>query len=379
MSAANAAAGTPHPKARVLVVDDEPGVLESIAGVLTDEGYATITASNGVDGLELFDTERPDMVLLDIWLPDRDGLEVLRALRERDPEARVVMISGHGTVSTAVKAIKMGAQHYLEKPVSYEQLVETVEATLADEGDDGAPVDEGADRRSRIQTEMTPPPTLSLVKSGRKHQRTIRQSTVIYGLGLHSGKRTGMVLQPLPPNSGLHFLTLPSETLIAGHVGSVADTSYATTLSRHGESIKTVEHLLSALHAYGVTNLLVKVHGEVPVLDGSALEFCKVLEEAGVEGQRTARKELVVDREIIVGEGEKQLKLEPYDGFRVSYQMRYPPPIGEQFFDFDLDSPERYKLEIAPARTFGFVKDAQMIAELGLGSGGPARQPHLGR
>ena len=370
MNAATPARNDPPIRGRVLIVDDEPGVLESIAGVLDDEGYATITAANGVDGLALFDAERPDLVLLDIWLPDRDGLEVLRALRERDPEARVVMISGHGTVSTAVKAIKMGAQHYLEKPISYEQLVETVEGALEVAGADAAAAEDGADRRSRIEDELTPPPLLSQVKTGRKHQRTIRQSTVIYGLGLHSGKRTGMVLQPLPPNSGIHFLTLPTETLLPGHVGSVADTSYATTLSRHGESVRTVEHLLSALHAYGLTNLLIKVHGEVPVLDGSALEFCKVLEEAGVEGQRTARKELVVDREIVVGEGEKQLKLEPYDGFRVSYHMRYPPPIGEQSFDFELDAPERYKAEIAPARTFGFVKDAQMIAELGLGSGG---------
>ncbi|MEM8934277.1 MAG: response regulator, partial [Acidobacteriota bacterium] len=198
MSAAKAAVRTPPAKGRVLIVDDEPGVLESIAGVLDDEGYSTLTASNGVEGLELFEAERPDMVLLDIWLPDRDGLEVLRALRERDPEARVVMISGHGTVSTAVKAIKMGAHHYLEKPVSYEQLVETVDSVLTVDGDEPAATDDGADRRSRIEDEMTPPPMLSMIKSGRKHQRTIRQSTVIYGLGLHSGKRTGMVLQPLP-------------------------------------------------------------------------------------------------------------------------------------------------------------------------------------
>jgi UDP-3-O-acyl-N-acetylglucosamine deacetylase len=80
-----------------------------------------------------------------------------------------------------------------------------------------------------------------------------------------------MVIQPLPPDTGIHFITLPSGVTMPAHVSSVAETDYATTLTRDGEIIRTVEHLLSALHACGVTNLLVKVHGEIPVLDGSAL------------------------------------------------------------------------------------------------------------
>jgi UDP-3-O-acyl N-acetylglucosamine deacetylase len=187
---------------------------------------------------------------------------------------------------------------------------------------------------------------------------------------LHSGKRTAMVLQPLPPSSGIHFLTLPAETVIPAHVGRVADTDYATTLSADGENIKTVEHLLSALHARGVTNLLIKVHGEIPVLDGSAVEFCRVLEEAGVESQKVARQELVIDRKYEVGQGEKRLTIEPYDGFAVSYDLSYPAPIGDQHFDFELSSFEDYQEQIASARTFGFMKDLEMMAELGLGSGG---------
>ncbi|MEM1206009.1 MAG: UDP-3-O-acyl-N-acetylglucosamine deacetylase, partial [Acidobacteriota bacterium] len=236
-------------------------------------------------------------------------------------------------------------------------------------GDDVLRV-ESSRSRLEIESEIAPPPTLPLVKTGRKHQKTIKRSTVIYGLGLHSGTRTGMVLQPLPPNSGIHFLTLPAEKVLPAHVDTVAETDYATTLSRGGENIKTVEHLLSALHALGITNLLIKVHGEIPVLDGSALEFLKAIGEAGVESQRVARKELVIDRPYQVGTGDKRLVIEPYDGFRVSYQLRYPAPIGEQFYDFDLTSPEVYRSEIAPARTFGFMRDLAMMAELGLGSGG---------
>jgi len=202
-------------------------------------------------------------------------------------------------------------------------------------------------------------------------QRTVRSSTVIYGLGLHSGRQTGMVMQPLPPGSGIHFLTLPQGTIIPAHIRSVAETEYATTLTRRGESIRTVEHLLSALHAAGVTNLLVKVHGEIPVLDGSALEFCNRLEEVGLEDQDAARLELAVDRRFEVGgPGEKRIVIEPADQLEISYLLRYPPPIGEQHLEFRLTNFEAYKREIAPARTFGFMRDLPMMNEVGLGSGG---------
>jgi UDP-3-O-acyl N-acetylglucosamine deacetylase len=183
-----------------------------------------------------------------------------------------------------------------------------------------------------------------------------------------------MSLQPLPPDSGIHFITLPTGVEIPAHVGAVADTDYATTLSREGENIRTVEHLLSALHACGVGNLLIKVHGEIPVLDGSALEFCHLLEEVGLEDQGEPQREVVIDRRYEVngngGGGEKLLAIEPADGFSVSYLLRYPPPLGEQYYDFDLVDFATYKREIAPARTFGFMKDLKMMNELGLGSGG---------
>src|SRR5581483_1720401 len=124
-----------------------------------------------------------------------------------------------------------------------------------------------------------------------------------------------------------------------------------------------VEHLLSALHARGVTNLLIKVHGEIPVLDGSALEFCQVLEQVGVVDQEVARRELVIDRLYEVSSGnEKRLTIEPFDGFAVSYLLRYPPPVGEQRHEFVLESFEAYTRDIAPARTFGFMKDLQMMS-----------------
>ena len=356
-----------------LLVDDEVGILETLAGVLSDEGFETLATTSGEEAVDLYRTHRPDVVFLDVWLPDRDGLETLALLRERDPHAAVVMLSGHGTTATAVRAIRMGAFDYLEKPPSYEQVVNAARgavaarrAALAGSGAGAAP----AARPASVEPVRTPPPRLRGLVAGSAPQRTIRHSTVLYGLGLHSGGRTGLVLQPLPPSSGIHFVSLPTGESIPAHLGAVADTEYATTLSAHGAQIKTVEHLLSALHAAGVTNLLVKVHGEVPVLDGSALEFCRTLEEIGLEDQAEARLELVVDRRYEIGTGEKSLLVEPYDGFAVSYLLRYPPPIGEQSYEFVLTDFASYRDRIAPARTFGFMRDLKMMNELGLGSGG---------
>jgi UDP-3-O-acyl N-acetylglucosamine deacetylase len=179
-----------------------------------------------------------------------------------------------------------------------------------------------------------------------------------------------MVMQPLPPDSGIHFLTLPGNSCIPAHLSHVAQTDYATTITNGRETIRTVEHLLSALHAAGITNLLVKVHGEIPVLDGSALQFCRHLLDVGIEDQGVPRKEIVIDRTYTVGDESKGLVLEPHDGFAVSYFLSYPPPVGEQLVDFELTGLDAFIDEIAPARTFGFMRDLKMINELGLGSGG---------
>lgn len=363
----------------VLIVDDEPGILSTLGGILSDEGYSTLTTTSGESALTLYEERRPAVVFLDIWLADRDGLETLQALREADPTAAVVMMSGHGTTSTAVKAIKMGAYDYLEKPLSYKRAVDAAAGALEYKRTLQAGAAQAAPERRRERGEaerrLTAAPVLPLLAETGRNQRTLRHSTVVYGLGLHSGQRTGMVLQPLPENSGIHFVTLPTGVEIPAHVSAVAETDYATTLAGEGagegETIRTVEHLLSALHAYGVGNLLIKVHGEIPVLDGSALEFCKVLEEVGVAEQAEPQREVVIDRRYEVnGAGEKVLAIEPADELSVSYFLRYPPPVGEQAYEFTLTSQEAYKREIAPARTFGFMKDLKMLNELGLGSGG---------
>lgn len=359
---------------QILIVDDEASILATLGGILEDEGFRTIATGSGEEALRLYRRYRPAAVFLDIWLPDLDGLETLKGLREIDPDATVIMISGHGTAPTAVKAIKMGAVDYLEKPLSYDRTVQALQTALAERS---LPrpllpgVLEMGEGHGEAERRFPPPPLLPQVREESEPQRTVAVGTVLYGLGLHSGRRTGMALQPLPPDSGIHFVTLPGAVQIPAHLSAVADTEYATTLTREGEEIRTVEHLLSALHARGITNLLIKVHGEIPVLDGSALEFCNHLDEIGVVEQDAPRRELVVDRRYeVAGKGDKLLAIEPAEQLEVSYLLRYPPPIGEQFYEFRLTGFDAFVREIAPARTFGFLRDVKMLNEMGLGAGG---------
>jgi two-component system nitrogen regulation response regulator NtrX len=114
----------------ILVIDDEEGIRESLKGILEDEGYEVTLAESAEEGLKFFDQQYPDLVLLDIWLPGMDGIEALRIMRDKRPQIPVVMISGHGTIELAVKASKLGAYDFLEKPLSLERVLITVKRAI---------------------------------------------------------------------------------------------------------------------------------------------------------------------------------------------------------------------------------------------------------
>ncbi len=114
----------------ILVVDDEASILQSLEGILSDEGFEVVSAENGNEALIKVEEVLPDLVLLDIWMPGMDGIETLVKIREAYPYLQVVMMSGHGTIETAVKATKLGAYDFIEKPLSMEKLLHTVRKTL---------------------------------------------------------------------------------------------------------------------------------------------------------------------------------------------------------------------------------------------------------
>ncbi len=114
----------------ILIVDDEASILQSLSGLLSDEGFDVITASNGYEALKIVDTDSPDLVLLDIWMPGIDGIETLKEIKKENPHIQVIIITGHGTIESAVKATKLGAFDLIEKPLSIDKVIVTINNAL---------------------------------------------------------------------------------------------------------------------------------------------------------------------------------------------------------------------------------------------------------
>jgi UDP-3-O-acyl N-acetylglucosamine deacetylase len=617
-------------KGRIVVVDDEENIRSAVKDILTDEGYEVDCAPDGETALRMIQSNAPDLVLLDIWMPGLDGLQTLKILKNMESDAEVVMMSGHGAIETAVKATKLGAFDFIEKPFSLESILRTVgkalrnrrlrskknrlilrqpamvdrfmgssrgaeearrmirsvaqgtrpvllaaEAGLGkrfaarmihalsdtsdrpfaevvcgsllsadiedlwrgivleqepkdEQGPPGAILFEGLDAlapelcgrlaelirsvgrepdagspRTRIMVtfevkgnfapegevfaaltdvgtvtltlaplrerkgdipelvekfvddfceeygksvetvddkamerfvsmpwrgnvkelkeavgravsfcdgpeltfeaakraiegeaaalafpsqagirvyghgSMIPPRSAAAKgrareRHGHLRQRTLKNSVVLRGLGLHSGIKTGMILSPLPPDSGIVFGDISTGLRVPALLENVRSTEYATTLSNGSVTIKTIEHIMSALHSYRITNLLIKIGDEAPIMDGSALDFCQIIEDSGIEEQDGFIEEITLDEPVSVGdeEGGPSIRVEPAPILSIHYYLDYPAPIGVQEYEYVHQSGEHYKETIAPARTFGFLKDIKKLEEAGLAGGG---------
>jgi UDP-3-O-acyl N-acetylglucosamine deacetylase len=653
-------------KERILIVDDEKNIVSSLTGILSDEGYDVSMTDDGVEALEIIQKDPPDLVLLDIWLPGMDGIEVLKTLKTYNPGVKVLIMSGHGTIDTAVKATKLGAQDFIEKPFSLGRITESVENALHAEnsiplveakpspalkelpvcfesmveikkgikafsktmgpvlllGETGTGKESVAqtihaqsrkgdrpfiklnclfrqkqaiqsqlfkriDRNNKThstsgekvvylsnieslskglqeklaealqntnlpdtsfeflplrlfasssknlaelaakgqfhegllevfkETSLLIPPlrnnaaNISLIvkdylEEARRHtfipelneevltalcgyswpgnikelhgvleklirtcanqqtisvqdlpleiwkpqnqidittlneagslqeaesiwekhfilhhlkrnnwdidttcktlktskkqfqekleyhsietpgnetnpsdkrypQRTLKRSVVLCGSSLHSGIKTGLILQPMPPGSGIIFGDIASGKTIPAQLENVQSTDYSTCLKKGMNSVGTIEHIMATLHMYRVTNLLIKIGDEAPVMDGSAKDFCELLEDGEFEDQDDFYEEIVVDKSYSFGDkekGEPYISIEPSEKFSVSYHMEYPEPIGIQDFIYEFDGDESFKKEIAPARTFGFMEEVAQLTKMGYASGG---------
>lgn len=352
----------------ILVVDDEDGIRESIREILSDEGYRVVDTLDGTKVLDLIHRERPRLVLLDIWMPQVDGIGLLREIKEQEPGLNVIMISGHGNIHTAVAAIKLGAFDFIEKPLSLDGLLLTVRRALGE----SSPV-AGEVRKLRASKDGRRSGTSISRKAPARSlkQKTLKKSVVISGQGLHSGIKTGVLLHPLPANNGILFSGISADATVPAHLDYVGSTGYATSLRAKGISVGTVEHFLAVLHSYGISNLLVKIQGEIPIMDGSALEFCHVIEEAGIQEEEENWSEIVIDRPYRVGvQGGEYISVEPADHFGVRYTLNYPEPVGIQEYTYIFRDPESFKKEVAPARTFGFLRDIEKLEKMGLVNGG---------
>jgi UDP-3-O-[3-hydroxymyristoyl] N-acetylglucosamine deacetylase len=182
-----------------------------------------------------------------------------------------------------------------------------------------------------------------------------------------------MTLGPAPTNRGVVFrrTDLPGSPSIEARPENVADTQYATTLAKDGASVKTIEHIMSALAGTGVDNALVELSGpEVPVMDGSAAPFVELIRQAGLRRQFAPKTFLKVRQPIQVEIGKRSLYLVPSQRLRVIYTMCFDHPLlGEQTCGMEVGR-ERYARDVAPSRTFGFLRDVEMLHRMGLAKGG---------
>lgn len=361
----------------VLIIDDEESICETLASVFEDESFRTCVATNGEDGIKLAQKLNPDLVFLDIWMPGLDGIATLEQLKKSCPATEVVMMSGHATISNALEAVKRGAFDLIEKPLDIESLMLAATTALKNrESREGETKSHEVDSSIVTKSSLCPHPGITSKQMAGRNigQRTLKESIVLYGHCLHSGMKSGLVLQPLPLNSGIHFAQMGGPRTVPAYISYVESTTLATTVRAEAVSVATIEHLMSALHAYGISNLLVKCNGEVPVFDGSSLDFCKSIESAGIQEQGGDWYELAIDEPITFentqGDQLEKITLEPAEQLSVHYTLQYPAPVGLQEFEYVHSGIESFKEEIAPARTFGFISDVERMQRAGLAAGG---------
>ena len=154
--------------ARILIVDDESNIRELLEEILSEEGYEVVTAENAEAARAIYESQHLDLVLLDIWMPDTDGITLLREWSAAGELVSVVMMSGHGTVDTAVEATRLGAIDFMEKPVSLAKLLQTVEKALAQQ-------QAGEQRRKLLPPMVTPVGKSDTIKSLRDQVAKIAQ------------------------------------------------------------------------------------------------------------------------------------------------------------------------------------------------------------
>jgi len=198
-------------------------------------------------------------------------------------------------------------------------------------------------------------------------EQTIREQISFSGVGLHSGAAVNMRILPAPGGTGICFRRVDLDGFFIEAVGrNVAKVSYATSLMKRGVLISTTEHALSALMGAGIDNAIIELDQlELPILDGSAKPFLDAIHRVGIKRQRRSRVYWRITKPVEIAEGDKFLAVYPGNHYSISYTIDFPRPIGLQNFDLDLTG-DAYELQIAPARTFGFLRDERALRNMGL-------------
>jgi UDP-3-O-[3-hydroxymyristoyl] N-acetylglucosamine deacetylase len=208
------------------------------------------------------------------------------------------------------------------------------------------------------------------VKGALMRQRTIKKPVEVIGIGLHKGEPIKLRLEPLSEDAGIVFYREDLALRIPLSPSSVIDTRMATVIGSEKGFISTIEHFLSALYAYGIDNLRVIVDGnEMPIMDGSSISFCLLLDEAGIAEQNAPKKVISLKQTVEVRDGDKFVRLSPNNSAIFDFRIKFDHPvIGDQSERFEF-STHNFIEEIARARTFGFAKDIQYLQSQNLALG----------
>jgi len=205
-------------------------------------------------------------------------------------------------------------------------------------------------------------------------QRTLKNVIQATGVGVHTGQKISMTLKPAPVNTGIVFRRVDCEPVveIPARADYVGDTSFCTVLIKDGVRIGTVEHLMSALAGLGIDNAFVELSApEVPIMDGSSSSFVFLIQSAGIEEQNAAKKFLRIKKAVEYKDGDKFVRVKPFDGFKISFGIEFDHPVirkGGQEISLDFTATS-YVKEISRARTFGFMSDFEWLRSKNLASG----------
>ncbi len=206
-------------------------------------------------------------------------------------------------------------------------------------------------------------------------QRTLKNSIKATGVGLHSGEKVYLTLRPAPVNTGIIFrrVDLDTPVEIPARAENVGDTTLSTTLVKDGVRISTVEHLLSAMAGMGIDNAYIDLSApEVPIMDGSAGPFVFLLQSAGIVEQSAHKRFIRIKRNVVIEEGDKWVRFEPYEGFKVSFTIDFEHPVIQgrsQSAEIDFSSTS-FVREVSRARTFGFMNQIEQLRANNLALGG---------
>jgi len=206
-------------------------------------------------------------------------------------------------------------------------------------------------------------------------QRTLKSLISASGVGLHTGQKVTIKLRPAPVDTGVVFrrIDLASPVDIPARAELVGDTRLSSCLIKDGARVSTVEHLMSALGGLGIDNVYVDIDAaETPIMDGSASPFVLLVQQAGIEEQAAPKRFLRVTRRVEVKQGDKWARIDPYEGFKLSFSIDFKHPVIDRSTQsVSIDFAETsYLKEIARARTFGFMHEVEDLRDSGLALGG---------